>query len=259
MTVTVWTVGGRIAIAGLAAAATAYFGLYAIGQPLWMLTSGAPVLPHWAIIAWAGPLAGLPMGALAYFAAAAAMGLPAEQNAWEVLARRCLTMGLAGLGLGALWAGAALALALALYGRPSVYVNGEGVVVPMIAILLGLSFVVAINLFRMQTGGVWVALGQIIWGGLGVVALAIGVPMAIDAAAIDDARTLSHRYNLLIVFYPVLWLAFAATAAAIVICGLRWLKFGLSAPQRNEVSPPSTGSTWPVTYEDSPEIRNKAA
>jgi hypothetical protein len=118
---------------------------------------------------------------------------------------------------------------------------------------------VTINLLRMRTGQSWTALGHIVWGFLGVVALAVGLPMLAEAASIDDARTLKQRFNLFVVFYPLLWLAFVSMAAAVTICGVRWLRFGLSEPHRNEVSPPSTGSTWPVTYEDSPEIMNKAA
>jgi hypothetical protein len=259
MTVSGMAAGWRFAIAALAAAGAAFFAMFAIAQPLWFLSSGAPVEPHFAALAWAACLAGLPMGALAFFAAAVAMRSSPGPAEWEVLARRCLAMGLCGLGISAMFAAMSLGLALVLNGRPSVYMSGDGAIVPTIAILAGLAIVVAVNLVRLQDGSVWTACGHIIWGFFGVVALTIGVPMAGEAAAIEDLRTLSHRYNLLIVFYPVLWLGFAAIAGGIVICGLRWVLFSLSAHQRSDVSPPSTGKTWPVTYDDSADIKNKAA
>jgi hypothetical protein len=259
MTVTGLAAGTRFFAAALAVAGAAVFGLFAIGQPLGFLTSGAPVTPAMALHAWAGPLAGLPMAALLYFAAAVALRMPSGQAEWEAFAARCLHAGIWGLGLGAFWAAIALGGALFLYGQSTIYLMGAWILEPMTGVFAGLALVVSVNLARMKAAGVWAGLGHVLWGFSGVLALAVGLPMLGDAVAIQDSRTLMQRYNLLIVFYPLLWLGFAGLSAAIVICGIRWVRFGLSAPQRNEVSPPSTGSTWPVTYEDSPEIRNKAA
>jgi hypothetical protein len=258
-TVTALTVGTRFAGTAAAALGASFFAVLAFGPSISFLTQGTPVHANWAIMAWTGPLAGFAMGALALFATAIAVRSPHGQNEWGFVARRCMAAGLAGLGFCAFWAGASLGLALALYGRPTIHSASDGLVLPMVAILIGLSGVVAVNAIRMRSGGVWTALGHILWGFFGVVALTIGIPMAMDMVAIDDSKTLVQRYNLLVVFYPVLWLGYAAITSGIVICGLRWLRFSLSAHQRNEVNPPSTGSTWPVTYDDSAEIKNKAA
>lgn len=245
------------AMGGLAGATV--FGVLAVGQPLQFLISGAPVSPNWAIHAWVGPLAGLPMAALAFFTLAMLWRPPAGPAQWEAMAGRCLRMGLWGLGIGAAWAAAALVGALWLYGRSTIDVSSAGIVAPMIAVLAGLSLVVTVNLVRMGANGVWPALGHIVWGLLGIVALAIGIPMLIDAAAIDDSRTLVKRFSLLIVFYPALWLTFAAIAAGITVCGVRWLRFGLSAHQGEKVSPPQKIQVRPVACEAVPVVVKKAA
>lgn len=251
--------GARFVAAGFAAVGAAAFALFAVGQPLEFLASGAPVTATTALHAWAGPLAGLPMAGLVYFAAAMTLRMPSGQTEWESLAGQCVHAGVWGLGAGALWSAVSLGGALALYGYSTIHHAGAWAIEPAVSVFAGLALVVGVNLARRPGAGIWAALGHILWGFLGVVALALGLPMLADAMSIQDSRTLKQQYTLLIVFYPLLWLAFAGLSAAIVICGLRWLRFGLSAPQRNEVSPPSTGSTWPVTYDASPEIKNKAA
>lgn len=257
-------VGTRIALAVAAAAGAAGFAVVAMGQPLGLLVSGAPVSPSWIGLAWGSALAGLPMAALAYLAAVLLLRSIPDQRDWDGAVRGCLTAGLVGVGACSFVSGATLSAALVLFGASTVSQSGMGIVGPSIAILLGFAAVVAVGLWRMGEGGVWTAMGHVLWGLFGVTALTIGIPMVIEIGLIDDSRALFRRYNLFVVFYPVLWAAYATAAVTIAYAGWRFLQFSLSAQtaspsQRNAVNPPSTASTWPVTYDASFEIRNRAA
>jgi hypothetical protein len=248
----------------LAALGAAVFAVLAIGQPLRFVLSNAPVDPSWAGMAFGAALAGIPMAALLAFLASMALGGVTGRPEREQLARRCAIAGLIGFGVCSFGAGLALVTSWALNGMSTVHLAGAWVVIPSVAVLLGSSLVVTLCIFQMEAAGVWTAFGRMLWGLLGVMALTAGVPMLIDSGLVDDSRALFHRFNMFVVIYPVLWAAYAATALALVYCGLRCLRFALSAGQpdtvhRNADNPPSTGNTWPVTYDASSEIKNKAA
>jgi hypothetical protein len=264
LAVTKPAVGTRISAALLAALAATGFALVAIGQPLRFMLSSAPVDPSWAGLALGSALAGLPMAGLAYVAAALTLHAPLSSAERERLACGSIMAGLIGFGVCAFGAGLALALAVALNGMSAVHVAGAEHVVPMVFVLLGSAAVAGVCVWRSGRSNGWETLGRTLWGVMGVAALAAGIPMLAGVASIDDSRTLFHRFNMFVVFYPLLWLAYAALAAGFVYAGLRWIRFAFwmgPAPkdQRSDDNPPSTGSTWPVTYDASPDIKNKAA
>lgn len=256
--------GARAGGALVAAAGASLFAVYAIGQPLWFLSSGLPAASHWAALAWVGPLAGMPMAAMAFCAASLLLHPPVDARGWERLAADSMAAALWGLGLGAVWAGAALAIAWGLRGTMPVGALEPAAATHTLIALAGLGAVVVVNLWRSAHDGAWTALGFIAWGFLGVVAVQTGAHMLLEVAVIDGSRALGLKYNLFVVFYPLLWLAYAATAGALVIFGARWLRFGVRFRERADThrsadKPPSTANTWPVTYAASSDIKNKAA
>lgn len=204
------------------------------------------------------------MASLAYVAAALALHAPVSNADRENLACGSILAGLIGFCICAFGAGLALALAVTLNGMSAVNVTGAENVVPLIFVLLGSAAVAGVCVWRSGRGSAWETLGRTLWGVMGVVALAAGAPMMSGVASVDDSRALFHRFNMFVVFYPLMWLAYAAMAAAFIYAGLRWIRFAFwmePAPkvQRNDDNPPSTGSTWPVTYDASPDIKNRAA
>jgi hypothetical protein len=259
MTVAVMTAGSRMLWALGALGGAILFAFFAIGQPLSFLSSGQPVSQSLAFAAWVGPLAGLPMAALAYFALALIALRPSGQARWDALSARSLVFGLWGMGMGALWSGAALLGALMLYGPAPAHVGGAGMALAAIAILLGHSAVTMVNLYRMARNGVWTALGHILWGLIGIVAMTAGLPMVLDAVMIDDGRALVQRYNLLVIFYPLLWLAYLACTAALVVFGAKSLRFSLSAHEENSVAPSNEGAAPQVAPVATLEIAKLAA
>jgi hypothetical protein len=68
-----------------------------------------------------------------------------------------------------------------------------------------------------------------------------------------------QRFNLFVVFYPILWLAFAAMAATVTICGVRWLRFGLSGQGPMPAVAPPPVDPWSAPDQDMAEIVRRAA
>jgi hypothetical protein len=224
--VTALAAGQRLAAAGMAILGAGLFAAFVSGAVIRFVANGVPVEPSWAGIAWGACLAGLPMAALAYFTVAILVRPLTNQNAWDRMARECLAAGLIGLGACACLTGAGLGVALTLNGASPLHSAGSEYVGPAIAALCGLGVIVLINTLRMDCP--WLALGHIVWGLVGVVALTVGAPMLVNAVMIDDVRILSLRYNLFVLFYPVLWAAYAGLALALTAGGLRAIRFALA-------------------------------
>jgi hypothetical protein len=260
LAVTALAVGTRNLAAVLAVLGSAAFAVLALTQAMKFLTLGAPVAPAWAGLAAGGALAGFPMAALSYLAAILALSPPSSETGWEKVAAGFLAAGIAGFGLCGFACGVSLAAAVALNGQSTVHVAGAGLVLPVAVILMGVGVVIAVNIWRGQNA--WTMLGHVLWGALGVTALTVGVPMLIDAGMIDDAKTLSHRFNLFIVFYPLIWTAYAGAALAIVYGGFRALRFGVgfaAEARYTELKPQSTALARPVEHDATLDITNKAA